>query len=54
MNAVVKETPDGAYITKDGRDSPRKIDLAVAAIIVFDCSTSAVERPNRLVTFNPW
>lgn len=29
-NAVVKETRDGAYITKDGRMSPRKIDLAVA------------------------
>lgn len=32
-NAIVKETPDGAYITKDRRDSPRKIDLAVAAIM---------------------
>jgi len=31
-NAVVKETPDGAYIVKDGRNSPRKIDVAVAAI----------------------
>jgi phage terminase large subunit-like protein len=30
-NAVVKETPDGAYITKDGRHGP-KIDLAVAAV----------------------
>lgn len=34
-NAVVKETRDGAYITKDGRNSPRKIDLAVAGIIGF-------------------
>jgi phage terminase large subunit-like protein len=32
-NAVVKVTPDGKYITKDHPDSPRKIDLAVAAII---------------------
>lgn len=31
-NAIVKETPDGAYITKDRRDSDRKIDLAVAAV----------------------
>jgi len=31
-NAVVKETSEGAYITKDGRASPRKIDLAVAAV----------------------
>jgi phage terminase large subunit-like protein len=34
-NAVVKETKDGAYITKDGRNSPRKIDLAVAAVVGF-------------------
>lgn len=32
-NAVVKETPDGAFITKDGRNSPRKIDLAVAGVM---------------------
>lgn len=32
-NAVVKETFDGAYITKDGRNSPRKIDLAIAAVL---------------------
>lgn len=35
-NAVVKETPDGAYITKDGRWSPRKIDLAVAAVMAYE------------------
>jgi phage terminase large subunit-like protein len=35
-NAKLKETPDGAYITKDGRNSPRKIDLAVAAVIAHD------------------
>lgn len=32
-NTVVKETVDGAYITKDGRNSPNKIDLAVAGVI---------------------
>jgi phage terminase large subunit-like protein len=35
-NAKLKETPDGAYIVKDGRNSPRKIDLAVAAVIAYD------------------
>jgi phage terminase large subunit-like protein len=40
-NAVTKETKDGAYITKDGRDSPRKIDLAVAAVIAFDRALAA-------------
>jgi phage terminase large subunit-like protein len=32
-NAVVKETADGAHIVKDGRNSPRKIDLAVAGVM---------------------
>jgi phage terminase large subunit-like protein len=35
-NARLKETADGAYITKDGRNSPRKIDLIVAAVIAFE------------------
>jgi phage terminase large subunit-like protein len=35
-NAVVKEHRDGAYITKENRDSPRRIDLAVAAVMAFD------------------
>lgn len=34
-NAVVKETPDGAYITKSGRHSPHKIDLAWAAVTAY-------------------
>ena len=35
-NAVLKETVDGAYITKDGRNSPRKIDGGVAAVIAHE------------------
>jgi len=42
-NAVVKETPDGAYIVKDGRESPRKIDAAVAAVIAYDRSMAYIE-----------
>ena len=34
-NAMVKETPEGAYITKGDRHSARKIDLAVAAVLAF-------------------
>jgi phage terminase large subunit-like protein len=34
-NAVVKETADGAYITKDGRHSIHKIDLAWAAVTAY-------------------
>jgi phage terminase large subunit-like protein len=33
---VVKETPDGAYISKGGRESRRKVELAVAAVMAFD------------------
>lgn len=38
-NAIVKETSEGAYITKDGRMSPRKIDLAIAAVIAVERAT---------------
>jgi phage terminase large subunit-like protein len=38
-NAVVKETPEGAYITKAGRHGP-KIDLAVAAVGVLDLAAT--------------
>ena len=40
-NAVVKETPEGAYITKEHRGSARKIDLAIAAVIAYDRATEA-------------
>ena len=38
-NAVVKETPNGAVIVKDGRKSPRKIDAAVAAVVAYERSS---------------
>lgn len=44
-NARLKETPEGAYIVKDGRNSPRKIDLAVAAVIAFDRAAWHSKRP---------
>jgi phage terminase large subunit-like protein len=33
---VVKETSDGAYISKGGRESRRKVELVVAAVMAFD------------------
>lgn len=33
--ATVRETPDGAYIRKEGRHSPLKIDLAVAMVLAW-------------------
>lgn len=56
-NAVTKETPDGAYVTKEGRHSPLKIDLAVAAIMAYDVSksvsapTTSIYESRGLVTF---
>lgn len=44
-NAVVKETPQGAYITKDGRASPRKIDLAVAAVCAVEMTATVDPAP---------
>lgn len=34
-NAIVQTSPQGDYITKADKDSPAKIDLAVAAVIAF-------------------
>lgn len=34
-NAVTRETPDGAYVTKEGRHSPLKVDLAIAAVLAW-------------------
>lgn len=45
-NAVVKESPLGSYITKADKDSPAKIDLAVAAVIAYQAAARA-RRGNR-------
>ena len=50
-NAVVKETPDGAYITKDGRHSTRKIDLAVAAVMAYQASLAPVSSSSEAQFF---
>lgn len=44
-NCVVKPSPQGDYVTKADKDSPAKIDLAVAAVIAF--SAAAVHQPVR-------
>jgi phage terminase large subunit-like protein len=41
-NAVVKETPEGAYITKAGRGGP-KIDLAVCAVGALEMAAIPIE-----------
>lgn len=42
-NAVTKTGTYGYYITKDNRNSPRKIDLAIASLMAFDRATKATE-----------
>lgn len=48
-NAVVKSSPQGDFITKADKDSPAKIDLAVAAVIAH--SQAAQARPRRRPVF---
>jgi len=43
-NAITKETADGAFITKEYRHSPRKIDAATAAVIAFDRAVTLHEK----------
>jgi phage terminase large subunit-like protein len=53
-NAVVKETPQGVLITKERKMSPRKIDLAVAAIIGFDRALEPTPSMPVFAWGDPW
>lgn len=48
-NAVVKSSPLGDYITKADKDSPAKIDLAVAAVIAHHVAATTRRRPRAKV-----
>jgi len=48
-NAIVKASPVGDYITKPDKDSPAKIDLAVAAVIAHHAAATAAPARNRKV-----
>lgn len=50
-NAVVKETPQGSMITKDGQKSKRKIDLAVAAIVAVARAQHYANRKSKVNVF---
>lgn len=43
-NCVVKQSAAGVMVAKEHPHSPRKIDLAVAAILAHDRATRSVER----------
>lgn len=48
-NAVLKETAQGAYITKEDRTSPRKIDAAIAAVIAYNRASWHHNNPRQTV-----
>ncbi|MGH3735842.1 MAG: terminase large subunit domain-containing protein [Micromonosporaceae bacterium] len=48
-NAVVKTSPQGDYITKVDKDSPAKIDLAVASVIAYSRASVATRKRSPAV-----
>jgi phage terminase large subunit-like protein len=44
-NAVVKERGPNAYITKGDRHSPRKTDLAIAAVLAYGLASQPKPQP---------
>ncbi len=51
-NCVLKVDQRGSRLAKDARNSPRKIDLAVAAVMALDRASQAVEPPQNF--FGAW
>lgn len=50
-HAVASPSPQGDVITKDKRSSPRKIDLAVAAIVAVDRAAFYVKKRSKVAVF---
>ncbi len=51
-NAVLKTDSRGSRIVKDHKGSPRKIDLAVAAVMAFDRASQTKRRGSVIVNLN--
>jgi phage terminase large subunit-like protein len=51
-NCVLKVDQRGSRLAKDSRNSPRKIDLAIAAVMALDRASQAVEQPQPF--FGAW
>lgn len=49
-NARLKVSSQGGYLTKDSKMSPRKIDLAVAAVMAFERASSHKKKTRRMVS----
>lgn len=54
-NAVIRRTSHGGHLQKDAKTSPRKIDLAVAAVMALDRAAAAKPKPRpRIVNMNDY
>lgn len=51
-NCVLKVDQRGSRLAKESRNSPRKIDLAIAAVMALDRASQAVEQPQPF--FGAW
>jgi phage terminase large subunit-like protein len=51
-NCVLKVDQRGSRLAKDSKNSPRKIDLAVAAVMALDRASQAIEQPQPF--FGAW
>lgn len=49
-NATLKETAQGAYIVKEDKSSPRKIDAAIAAVIAYNRARWHYDNPVKPVS----
>jgi phage terminase large subunit-like protein len=48
-NAVIRRTTHGGHLQKDAKGSPRKIDLAVAAVMALDRASFTDKKPKPRV-----
>ena len=48
-NAVIRRTTHGGHLQKDAKGSPRKIDLAVAAVMALERAANAKPKPTPRV-----
>jgi hypothetical protein len=53
-NAVLKVSSQGGHLTKDAKTSPRKIDLAVTAVMAFERAASYVAAEAKVIDLNDY
>lgn len=53
-NAVLKVSSQGGHLTKDAKTSPRKIDLAVTAVMAFERAASYAQAEAQVIDLNDY